>query len=265
MRSDLVRRFCTPPSVPPTDREKEALTAAEMFEVPFEGKRISCYGWGKGRTILLAHGWGSRASHLALLGRHLAGASFRAVAFDAPAHSSLVYPVRENTSNMFEFSRALTAVARWLGEVYCLVGHSLGAAAAAFTVSGFPRLEACKFDVQKLVLVSAPSSVASLLDNFCSRNDLNVAAIKDLRRGLESAFDMSVDVYSVGKALHTIRGTRMMLIHDNKDSEFPIGEAFKICRETGNIRLFVTDGYGHARILTNRNVLKEIKQFVIYP
>jgi hypothetical protein len=54
-------------------------------------------------------------------------------------------------------------------------------------------------------------------------------------------------------------GTRMMLIHDNMDGEFPIGEAFNIYWETGNIRLFVTDGYGHSGILANRNVMKEIK------
>ena len=155
----------------------------------------------------------------------------------------------------------MTAIARWLGDVYCLVGHSLGAAVAAFTVSGFSRLEAGKFDVQKLILISAPSSVASLIDNFSSKNNLNDSDIKNLWRGLESTFDMSVEVYSVGKALHSIRGTRMMLIHDNMDGEFPIGEAFNICRETGNIRLFVTDGYGHSGILANRNVMKEIKQF----
>lgn len=263
--TEMARRFCTPPAAPPTQADADALATAGTFSVPFGDGVITGYTWGAGPTVLLAHGWGSRASHLALLARHLAAASFRVVAFDAPAHSSRPDLVPAPTSNLFEFARALAAVARSLGTIHGVAAHSLGAAAAAFVVAGAPLLEADRFGVPRLILISAPASVESIIGNFARRNGLQESAREVLSRDLESAFRMSVPDYSVGRALCSIRGTRILLLHDRADAEFPVGEALETCRDAGAIRLVITERYGHSRILASRGAFEEIREFLAGP
>lgn len=141
MNSDLVRRFCTPPFIPFTEFEKRALEDANEMSLPFEGDLLAGYCWGEGKTVLLVHGWGSRSSHVAFLGRFLAQAGFKVVAFDAPAHSSVDALPKKSTSNMFESCHALYAVAKSIGPLYAIAGHSFGAACAAFMVSGIGAIQ----------------------------------------------------------------------------------------------------------------------------
>ncbi len=91
--------------------------------------------WGSGPTVVLVHGWGSRASRLGALAVALVEAGFRVVAFDAPAHG-------ESTgrfASLPEFARALVDVAEAAGPIHGLVGHSLGGAAVAMAMrQGWP-------------------------------------------------------------------------------------------------------------------------------
>ncbi|MFW5716721.1 MAG: hypothetical protein ACOC0E_04665, partial [Spirochaetota bacterium] len=105
MNTALVELFCTPPTTSLTGFDQKVLSGAKRSVVPFEDQQLSCYSWGEGKTVLLVHGWGSRASHMALLGRSLARAGFRAIGFDAPAHSSVDPDRAKPTSNMFEYCR----------------------------------------------------------------------------------------------------------------------------------------------------------------
>ena len=82
----ILEEFCTPPETVESETEVRALEGSLEGAVPFEGRTLATYTWGEGPAVLLAHGWGSRASHMALIARGLARNGFRAVAFDAPAH-----------------------------------------------------------------------------------------------------------------------------------------------------------------------------------
>jgi len=99
-----------------TNFDIKSIAKAETNEIPFEGGKLPVYSWGKGKTVLLFHGWGSRASHLALIAQILAQDGFRVVAFDAPAHSSVMVKPLKDTTNMFELSRAMCTVAKSLGK-----------------------------------------------------------------------------------------------------------------------------------------------------
>lgn len=261
MPTDLVTRFCTPPELPITDTDARALASSKPFSIDFEGGEIQCYAWGDGPNVVLPHGWGSRASHMALVARHLASRGFRSVSYDAPAHSS-VEDRAGATSNMFEHCRALSAVAAAVGEVYAVVGHSMGGAAAAFTVAGSERLAEYRFSASKLVLLSAPASVDSVIRAFANRNKLNLTERVFLRSGLEADFEMSVEFFSVGAALRSLDGVDVMMVHDRSDEEFPIDDALATCRDAGPLQLFLTDGLGHARSLTSRVVMREIDRFL---
>ena len=123
----LVERFCTPFDIPFADFEKKEYPEMEILEVPFEESNLKCYSIGKGKIVLIAHGWGSRAGHFFLMAKYISNSGFRCVTFDAPAHYSYGSLPDRQKSTMFEFGKALSAVAHHLKEVYAIIGHSLGA------------------------------------------------------------------------------------------------------------------------------------------
>ena len=262
MTSKYVTDFCTPPYTPASEREIQLLKTANTFTVPFENNKIPCYGWGEGKTIVLVHGWSSRASHWLLLARTLVSAGYHVVAFDAPAHSSVNDPTRKSTSNLFEFSRAVSAVANNLNHVYAIIGHSLGAAAAAFSLSSLPYLSAQRNKIDKLILISTPVSVATIILNFSKRHELDPNETEILKQGLEHDFQMHVDQYHIKDVLTKRNDTQVMVIHDRDDDQFPCSDVEQLSHENNHIHLKITEKLGHSQILTNRKIFKGILEFL---
>jgi pimeloyl-ACP methyl ester carboxylesterase len=258
MNSDLVRRFCTPPFIPFREFENRALTDAEKMDLPFEGEMLAGYRWGAGRTVLLVHGWGSRASHMAFLAGILAKSGFRVVAYDAPAHSSTDLNPRKTMSNMFESCRALHAVAKSVGPLYAIAGHSFGAACAAFTVSGISAFNDYKIPVRKLVLISSPPTLVDVYKSFCRRDSIGEEGLPVLKTILEEKFSFVSEAYTVKDALHNIAGD-VLLIHDEEDEEFPVSDIYELQRSRPDIKLLVTRGSGHQKILANRVMLAGVR------
>ena len=258
---NLVERFCTPPPVPETEYDRKAVSHAELMEFPFEGRSLTGYSWGAGKNVLLLHGWGSRASHMAFLGRHLAKAGFRVLAFDGPAHGRSVKDGYPGRSSMFEFCRSLSAVARAVGPVYAVVGHSLGAASAAFTVSGHLILSEHAFPAERLVLISTPCTAAAVIKVYCRQEGLGESDAAELARGLEADFNFSTEDYSVSCAVDRL-GSKILLVHDEEDEETPFGEVADLSRSRGNVHLHVVHGTGHKRILVSRDLIGATRDFL---
>jgi pimeloyl-ACP methyl ester carboxylesterase len=227
MYSKLVKSFCTPPFREITNFDVKSIANSEKIEINFKGSRLAFYSWGKGKIVLLLHGWGSRASHFVIMAQIFKQAGFRVVAFDAPAHSSINSKPLKATSNIFEFGRALYTVAKELGGKHAIVAHSLGAATAAFTVSGFLKMEKYKILCQKLVLISSPSGLDSIIHHFSVKHNLSPNEKIKLKDELEKEFDFIAQDYIVGTALQN-NPIDLMLVHDKNDDEIPISQLYKI-------------------------------------
>ena len=260
MKSELVKRFCTPPIPEITRFDLRAIADTKRTCLEFEGGQIPVYSRGAGRKVLLVHGWGSRASHLNLLARTLSGAGFHVFTFDAPAHSSEKTPLK-TTSNMFEFGRSIATVARYLGDIHAVIGHSLGAIAALFTVTGWMKLEPYRVDPGKLVLISSPTNVQEVIATFSRTVRLTEQEKSLLRIGLEDEFDFRVEDYSVEKAIDAMQ-TDVQIIHDEEDKEVPVANAYRFRELLPNAAVTLTSGLGHQKILLNRAVGKTISNFL---
>jgi pimeloyl-ACP methyl ester carboxylesterase len=263
MKNDLVQRFCTPPLIPFAEFESRAFSDAVKLDFPFEGEILAGYCWGEGKTVLLVHGWGSRTSHMAFLGRFLAKAGFRVVAYDAPAHSSTDAPLKKTTSNMFEYCHAISAVAKTLGHVYAVVGHSFGAACAAFTISGISAFSDCKFPIDKLVLMSTPPTLVDVYVSFCRRDGVGKEGLDVLKSTLETEFGFVSEDYSVKAALQKLSAD-ILLVHDAEDEEFPVSDIYALLQKSmPAAELLVTAGSGHQKILANRTMMAGVKEFLL--
>jgi len=262
MKNDLVQRFCTPPLIPFAEFEGRAFTDADKMNFPFEGEILAGYCWGEGKNVLLVHGWGSRASHMAFLGRFLAKAGFRVVAYDAPAHSSTDAPLKKTTSNMFEYCHAISAVAKSLGPLYAVIGHSFGAACAAFTAGGISAFSDHKISIEKLVLMSTPPTLVDVYESFCRRDGMGIEGLPLLKSTLETEFGFLSEDYSVKAALQKLSAD-ILLVHDAEDEEFPVSDIYALQKSMPAAKLLVTAGSGHQKILANRTMMAGVKEFLL--
>jgi pimeloyl-ACP methyl ester carboxylesterase len=261
MDDGILNRFRTPRALPLTEYDARVTASAAKTELPFEGSRLTVYGWGEGKTVLLIHGWGSRASHLALLGRALAKEGFHAVVPDMPAHSSRGFP-EKRSSSMFEYCRAIGTIAAWFGPVYAIVGHSFGAICAAFAVAGLGDFAGSRAEAGRLVLVSSPPTIGSVLESFCLHDLSGAAGLPGLEAELEREFDFRVADYTIARALPGI-SARVLFIHDDADEEFPVAGNRAIHEAFPSTMFFVTHGSGHQKILGNRAMIGRVKDFLL--
>ena len=254
---DILQRFCTPPV---SAEENGGIPGAEVFEIPFEGETLTAYRWGAGPDVLLAHGWGSRAGHLALLARILAGAGYRVTAFDGPAHGKSRKKHSPNRSSMFEHCRALSRVAGTIGPLHAVIGHSLGAAAAAFTMAGRGHAAGHQFSAERLVLVSCPANVLRMVERFCAGAG-ETDRVAELAALLEDAFDFTLTDYVVSDILEDIRA-RLLIVHDEEDREIPVEDARGMKQARPDAELFLTKGSGHQKILVSRVMFRALQGFL---
>lgn len=257
---DLFDRFCTPEIAPETDFDVKALADAQITEIPFEGQKLATYTWGTGRRVLLVHGWGSRASHLSAIGRVLVKAGFQVVAFDLPAHGRSLKIGEPNRSTLPEFCRALGIVGRNIEPVYAVLGHSLGAAAAAFVVAGHRVAAGFHLPAERFVLISSPANLTGMIDHFFMNTGVQDGR-EQIIAGVES-YGYPMEAYSVGEALESYVG-RLMLVHDQDDEEMPFENVEKLRVTRRPERLLITQGSGHRQIIANRSMLKAVREFLL--
>jgi pimeloyl-ACP methyl ester carboxylesterase len=260
MTGDILDRFCTPPETAATDYDLKAVAEARRWDLPFAGHRLRLYAWGEGEPVLLVHGWGSRASHLAPLARVLARGGCRAVAFDGPAHGDSLKPDGRQRSTMFEFGRAVRAVAESLPPLHGVVGHSLGAVAAAFVVAGHGRLADARVATRRLVLLAAPVDVARMIQHFCRRAGEEGRAA-ELTRRLEEGYGFAAPDYTLPAALGGA-AAEILIGHDEEDEEVPVADAHALRAARPDAALVLTRGAGHQRILAHRTMLRAVADFL---
>lgn len=256
-----INHFCTPESPAQTKTDRKFLSKAQCIDIPFEGQMLKGYIWGEGRTVLLVHGWSSRASHLGFLARNLAKQGFRVAAFDAPAHAHSVIQGKEPRTNLPEFCRAIYHVAHFLGDVYGLIGHSFGGMAAAFTAAGQANLAGYRLEVEKLVMICPPSGIDRLISYYCQNHGLKKGAEIKLRELLEAEFPFRVEDFNVHDALKNI-SCDVLVVHDQDDQEVAIEDVFPMINGHKHVKLVQTEGEGHRMILASRILLKAINEFM---
>lgn len=257
--NELVNDFCTPPSKEKTEFDKKAFASAQKTEIDFEGSKLITYSMGSGKKILLVHGWGSRASHLSLMARSLVKKGFHVIAFDLPAHGDSGRRPKD-TSNLFEFGRAISCVAKHFGPIYTVIGHSFGGMSAAFTISGTGRLCESQFDAEKLVLISSPQGMPRVIEHYCKNKNMPELQT-ELTSNLKSQYNFKVTDYDLCKEMNRFNA-QTLIIHDELDEEIPASDAVNINAANHSSSLLLTNGAGHNKILMSREMLRAVGDFV---
>lgn len=242
--------FCTPPRNEPRSGEEAFLASGRRFNLAADGQTLAAWEWGAGPTVVLLHGWGSRAGRFGPLTGALVDAGFRVVAFDAPAHGRST----GRFASLPEFARALRAVVDAVGPSYGIVGHSLGGAAAALALGDGLAAE-------RVVLLAAPADVVRFSTAFADYLRLPPGARAVMRRNLETRLQMRWDDLHLPTIARTL-GARALLVHDREDEEVPFVHAEEIAAAWPGARLVPTAGLGHRGLLRDPDVVRETVAFL---
>jgi pimeloyl-ACP methyl ester carboxylesterase len=228
------------------------LATARQHVVVAEADRIHVHEWGTGpRTVVILHGWGSHAARFAPLAQSLVAQGWRVLAIDAPGHGRS--PGRR--SSLPQFIRALDRVIQELGPAQALIGHSLGALAATHWLgqSAAPGRAA----VRQLVLISAPSGVPFLIDNFVAMLDLNAVTARHLLARFTDRFHQPPGSWST-TALAAHIQVPVLLIHDRDDDVIPFTHSEQLLATLPHARLLATQGLGHSGMLRDSVTIAQI-------
>jgi pimeloyl-ACP methyl ester carboxylesterase len=208
------------------------------------------YHWpGKGKTILLAHGWESNSFRWYRLIETLRQDDFNIIALDAPAHGQ---------SGSSHFNALLYA--DFINEVVkhyrpnVIIGHSVGGMASAIFRNKYQD------DVlEKLVLIGAPSEFVNVFENYTSLLGYNSQLKNSLNELITERFGNTPESFSTAQYLKDVE-TEGLIIHDKLDKIIAYEEALRIKKTFRNASLISTEGLGHS--LHHESVNRHILEFL---
>lgn len=242
--------FATPRKGSILDNQKKFLSTSTQEALLLDGIPIMSYHWqGKGKTILLAHGWESNSFRWHKLIKVLQTNNFNIIALDAPAHGS----TGGKQFNAVLYAEYINIVAeRFKPEI--IIGHSVGGMASVFFQEKYqlPNLK-------KLILLGAPSEFVNVFKNYTSLLGFNSNIKKHLRKLIIDRFGNTPESFSSAAYLKNIT-VKGLIIHDKKDKIISYDEALLINDTFKNAKLISTEGYGHS--LHHDSINQHILEFL---
>ena len=242
--------FCTPPKHQPRPAEEAFMAGGRRSTAPWEGGELAVWEWGVGPTVVLVHGWGSRAARLSPIASALVARGFRVLAYDGPGHGAS----SGRFASLPEFARALAAVGGTAGPLHGLVGHSLGGAAVVMALRD-------GLATDRVVLLAPPADVRIFSDIFAETLAVPRRVQETMHRNLESRLRMTwddLDIPSLARRL----GPAALVIHDREDADVPFAHAKRIVEAWRGARLVETRGLGHRAILRDPEVVRRTVEFL---
>lgn len=221
-----------------TSAELALLAEAKRSSVRCGADDLAVFSWGEGPTVLMVHGWEGRGTQFHAFVPQLCERGFRAVAMDCPAHGDST----GTASSVPHFAEAVSAVARALGEVAAVIGHSSGAAGSIY---------ACTqgLAVTSSVHLASPCSFERGIERFCAAVLPAEPDRAEFRRRMEDFIPVPLADTDLAKLRLPCHPA--LVLHDPADKEVPFREAELLAAAWPAAELRPMQGAGHRRILQN--------------
>ena len=251
------RIFFTPLPTKRGARRKRLPADWTVAHWPFEAGAMAVYQRRDADTqrpkVLLVHGWAGHALQMHPLAEAVAAAGLEPVLLEFPGHGR----AEGWGSTLPQFVRGLWAASARLGPLHAIVGHSMGALAAAHAVAhGLP--------VERLALVATSPPPQLVLGWFARGFGLDPALASGLRRLIEQREGMPLGQFEAERL-----GPRLpaatLIVHDEEDFAAPAALARRLRAHMAEGAWHATKGLGHRRVLADPDVLRRVAQHVTPP
>ena len=241
------RRFPEPP------RERAWRDQAQLQRLTCGASQIATYSWADpGRpTILLVHGWNSRAMQLGAFVGPLLAAGFRVVGLDAPGHGRST----GTRTNIFEFADAIRCTTQTYGPLAGCIAHSFGVPATVRAILD-------GLELPRLVAIAAPAQAEFLLERFSHLLAIPENVITAMRQRVERNFGMDIFARLSTQDMLRYQSLPGLIIHDRRDRDVPVEHATQLQQAWPQAALLLTEGLGHTRILRDAATIAAAVEFL---
>jgi pimeloyl-ACP methyl ester carboxylesterase len=264
------RRFCTPKLSSRRTADHEILAARARFHlrnarwvsVPTMHGTIQAYIYepenvgASTPSVLIAHGWTSEASFMAVFAEQLRRVGFRVVAFDQPAHGKSP----GERASLFDCARALHEVAIQLGPIHSVVAHSMGCLASLVAGEGAAPMPRA-YPFERYVLLSTPNRFRDITREFSEELGLSAAARRTYEGHLERIAHRRIQDFTAARML-AATGRPALLLHARDDHEVRFANSEEIAAACPQATLAAFDGLGHRNILFAPPVIRAVVTYL---
>lgn len=249
-----IRLFTTPVKFKTPKREQKMASESRQQMIPINSinKTVNVYSLGNSpKKVLLVHGWSGRGTQLNAIAYSLVERGFETISFDAPAHGKST----GKTSDMTEFIATILQLVQQLGPFEYAIGHSLGAMAVLNSIKR-------GLQVKKAVIIGSGDVIEDIMLGFTRQLGMKIATGNLMIERFEAKFGETINNYSAYIAAQEVH-VPVLMFHDETDRDVHISAAHHIYSHLPDARLVVTHGLGHRKILGNKEVIKQINDFLI--
>lgn len=215
---------------------------------------VVTYTWGDGpRTVLLAHGWQSRASRFGAIITRLLDDGATVVAFDAPGNGETA----GTASSLLDHLDLIAMLAEKHSGFDAIIGHSFGALAARIAIEEGA-------EARRVVAIAGPNTFDFLADTAAVRAGLPPRLLPPMIDQAMQRVLPGVTGAQAAARFHVLRTTSvpLLVVHDDQDPEVPLAEAKAHVAAAGpDATLLVTHGHGHNRVLVAEETVDAVAQF----
>jgi predicted alpha/beta hydrolase family esterase len=224
-------------------------TQKETFQ--HEDHTFQTYIWkGNDEIILLVHGWESNASRWKKMLNHLKPLGKTIIAIDAPAHG-LTTGKEFNAPKYAEYINTLTQ--KYNPKI--IIGHSIGGAAISYYLHKFGNS-----NIEKVVLLGAPSDFKIISNNFVSMLSLNKKIKNRLENYYQEKFNIHIDEFKAHNFAQNFP-QKALIAHDIDDKIVLVEEGKKYASNWKNAIYIETKGLGHS--MHDHDLYQQINQFIL--
>lgn len=248
--SQVFMAFTRPRRRPASPEQVQVLSDATRLTVNHRDLELAAWSWGEGASVLLLHGWESRASHMAAFVPALVQAGFRAIALDAPAHGES----QGEVTDVVDYGRAVAAAAANFGPLTAVIAHSVGSAAALHAYAHGVR-------VQASVQLCGPASLTRVLQRGGAAGGLDAAGITRIEALMAEHLGAPLSVMDLNSLREGMRHPALIL-HDPDDPELSVSESHALAEAWPGSTLSPVPGVGHRRILRDPSVISSAVSFI---
>lgn len=229
--------FCMPRKGRTTPEQQNYLDSAKQERISIDEKVcVQTYQWiGKGKTILLIHGWESNAHRWWKLIDVLRRDDFNIIAFDAPGHGNS----SGRLLNVPLYTKCLERITQhFKPEIH--IGHSIGGLTSIYHFHTYtPR------HIKKMVVLGAPSELSEIMIDYQHILGMTNRVMRALDLHIQARFGFTIDEFSgsaFAKAI-TIPG---LIIHDTYDTIAPVAASRGFHKQWKESTYIETEGLGHS-------------------
>lgn len=248
--------FRTPLPTKLSHRKSKLPAGVRLERLAFENATLTLYFYPAAEQapqILLTHGWAGYGMQMAELADVLSQQGWAVVVIDQPGHGRSA----GWTSNLQQFSRALSLVGTRLHRLEAIIGHSMGAAAATHAVVN-------GLAIKKLALLAAPVSLTQETRSMALSLGLSEATLQATIALIEAREAVPFATVEASYLAPKIKAPTLV-IHDLEDRVVPYSAAQTLIAYLPAPSLYTTTGLGHRRLLKEPEVIQQISQFLGSP